>query len=356
MVASNACSGHKYLAYSAARNYNVSVKLSSRLWASLIDRGANGGIAGTDTRVIQDTGRTIDLSGIDNHTINNLRIVKAGGVVRSNKGEIILVMNEYAHMPNAKSIHSCGQLEHYKTSVYEKSPKVTGKTPCLMTIEGHVIPISIISGLAYIKMRPYTDDEFEKLPHVVISSPNIWDPKVLDYSVEEEWYGNQQCTPDYFKDSMFDQYGQPVPELILPNEDEAEDPQNAMNDSEAEGVAVSQHNIKAHLHQIIKDETVSSFYVYHMDHRLVDVNASNRRRSKRIANIPKKPAPKKRSPRVESVKRKRDRKVRFEEDKQVSTVQPDEKEDLRMGRRYLEETPAGLHDPETEGPLQQQPS
>ena len=152
--------------------------------------------------------------------------MKAGGVVRSNKGEIILVMNEYAHMPNAKSIHSCGQLEHFKTGVYEKSPKISGKTPCLMTIEGHVIPISIISGLAYIKMRPYTDDEFEKLPHVVISSPNIWDPKVLDYTVDEEWYTNQQCTPDYFKDSMFDEYGQPVPELILPDEDEAEDPQD----------------------------------------------------------------------------------------------------------------------------------
>ena len=88
MVASNACSGHKYLAHPVARNYNVSVKLPTKLWASLIDRGANGGIAGTDTRVIQDTGRTIDLSGIDNHTINNLRIVKAGGVVRSNKGEL----------------------------------------------------------------------------------------------------------------------------------------------------------------------------------------------------------------------------------------------------------------------------
>ena len=119
MVASNAHPGHKCLACPATRNCNVSVKLSSRLWASLIDSGANGGIAGADTRVIEDTGRTIDLSGINNHTINNLRIVKAGGVVRSNKGAIILVMNECAHTPNAKSTHSCGQLEHCKTGVYD---------------------------------------------------------------------------------------------------------------------------------------------------------------------------------------------------------------------------------------------
>ena len=81
-------------------NYHINCRQTRRLWASLIDRGANGGIAGTDTRVIDTTSRTIDLSGIDDHTVRNLPIVTAGGVVRSNRGEIILIMNavSYTHL------------------------------------------------------------------------------------------------------------------------------------------------------------------------------------------------------------------------------------------------------------------
>ncbi len=86
--------------------YQVNCKSTARLWASLIDRGANGGIAGTDTRVVSTTGRTIDLSGIDDHTVRNLPIVTAGGVVRSNKGQTLLINNDHAHKPDGKSIHA----------------------------------------------------------------------------------------------------------------------------------------------------------------------------------------------------------------------------------------------------------
>ena len=63
--------------------YRVSTKESQRQWAALVDRGANGGIAGRDTRVIEPLEDWIDLSGIDNHTVRNLRLVQAGGVVSS---------------------------------------------------------------------------------------------------------------------------------------------------------------------------------------------------------------------------------------------------------------------------------
>jgi hypothetical protein len=45
-------------------------------WSALIDRGANGCIAGREMKVIETTMRTIDLSGIDDHTVRNLTIVK----------------------------------------------------------------------------------------------------------------------------------------------------------------------------------------------------------------------------------------------------------------------------------------
>ena len=71
-------------------SYQLSVhsrhlKTSNHEWAALIDRGANGCIAGWDMKVIETTDRTIDLSGIDDHTVRNLAIVTAGGVVRTNK-------------------------------------------------------------------------------------------------------------------------------------------------------------------------------------------------------------------------------------------------------------------------------
>ena len=231
------------------------------------------------------TGRSIDLSGIDNHTVNNLPIVIAGGVVRTNKGEIILVLNEYAHMPNGKSIHSCGQIEFFKAHVHDKSPKITGKAPCIMTLEGHVIPISIINGLPYIKMRPFTDGEKEKLPHIPITSNKVWNPTVLDYAVKEEWYSTQKSTPGYFKDSVFDEYGEPTTDLLVPNIDDEEPNPSDDNDISAEGESLSQGEIQIHLHKSIAQEMQREFIVLEVDGNLTDINAPPRRRSPRIASL-----------------------------------------------------------------------
>ena len=59
---------------------------------ALVDRGANGGISGNDTRIVPDgkTGEFIDLVGIDNHTINQVELVSCGACVRSDRGPIIL--------------------------------------------------------------------------------------------------------------------------------------------------------------------------------------------------------------------------------------------------------------------------
>ena len=42
-----------------------------------MDRGANGGIAGSDMHVHLKMGKCIDLSGIDKHTVGNLELVTA---------------------------------------------------------------------------------------------------------------------------------------------------------------------------------------------------------------------------------------------------------------------------------------
>ena len=67
--------------------YRVSYEHSHhRIWRTLVDRGANGCILGKDTRVVHLTDQYIDLNGIDDHTVRNLRIGTGAGLVMSNQG------------------------------------------------------------------------------------------------------------------------------------------------------------------------------------------------------------------------------------------------------------------------------
>ena len=91
--------------------YRVSYHKSStgKSW-SLVDRGANGGVAGSDVRVIFKTGRTFDIRGIDNHHVNDIDIVTVGGVVSTQRGPVIVILHQYALLNKGASIHSPRQL------------------------------------------------------------------------------------------------------------------------------------------------------------------------------------------------------------------------------------------------------
>lgn len=87
----------------------------------LIDRRANGGIAGPDLRMIAKLDRRVDVCGIDNHQMTNLPIITAGGMARSQRGEVVIILHQYAHVPQGKTIHSCIQLESFSNRVDNKS-------------------------------------------------------------------------------------------------------------------------------------------------------------------------------------------------------------------------------------------
>ena len=55
----------------------------------LIDRGANGGLAGADMRVLQKTHRKINIVGIDDHELTGLNVVIAAPFLDTQKGPII---------------------------------------------------------------------------------------------------------------------------------------------------------------------------------------------------------------------------------------------------------------------------
>ena len=82
---------------------------------SLVDRGANRGIAGGDVRIIEKTGCSVDVRGIDNHQITDIPIVTAGAVVTTQQGPVIVILHQYAYTGQGKTIHSSAQLNGLPT-------------------------------------------------------------------------------------------------------------------------------------------------------------------------------------------------------------------------------------------------
>ena len=106
----------------------------------LVDRGANGGLAGSDMRVIYKTHHKINISGIDNHEVAGLDVVSAATLLNTSLGKVIGIFNEYAYLGKGYSIHSSGHLEWFKTLVDEKSIKVGG-TQLITTLDGYSVPL-----------------------------------------------------------------------------------------------------------------------------------------------------------------------------------------------------------------------
>ena len=175
----------------------------------LIDRGANGGLAGADMRVIHTTPRKINIVGIDDHEVTGLNVVTAAALLDTQKGPIIGVFHEYAHLGKGRSIHAAGQMEWFNCQVDDRS-KIVGGAQRIETSEGYVIPLSIESGLVYMHtIRIPTDQDLQNYPHVFFTSPDIWDASVLDHEITPSLLEdiNQHSDDSLLQDSIFDEYG-----------------------------------------------------------------------------------------------------------------------------------------------------
>ena len=215
-------------------------------------------------RVIERTTRTINLSGIDDHTVRNLTIVTAGGVVRTHKGDVVLVIHQMADMTrDSKTILSCPQLEDFGCTVNEKPKKVTGKSPSITTIEGYKIPIAIKDGLPYIRMRPFRDKEWDSMPHVCVTSPKPWDPTKMDAEVKDKWYQKQDLELGSIMTSPFDHRGM----LKEDPEDDGEE-----NSDDQYNQAVDRGPVRAFFTSFIQDELSNGYIVCEADGKLYDID------------------------------------------------------------------------------------
>ena len=112
----------------------------------LIDRGANGGLAGADMSVLQKTHTKINIVGIDDHELTGLNVVTTATLLDTQKGPIIGICHEYAHLGKGRSIHADRQMEWFNCKVDDRS-KVVGGAQTIETSDGYAIPLSIESGL-----------------------------------------------------------------------------------------------------------------------------------------------------------------------------------------------------------------
>ena len=83
-------------------------------------------------------------------------------------------------------MHSPCQMEWYKNDVNDKSFHVPGGLQRSKSLEGYIIPLLVKDGLARLEIRPYTDAEFDTLPHVFLTSELDWDPTVLDHNIPQD--------------------------------------------------------------------------------------------------------------------------------------------------------------------------
>ena len=143
--------------HSANLTYHVRTSDRSKtLTTALVDRGANGGIAGADVCVIDQTHHSVDVEGIDNHRMTNILLVTAGAVLSTQHGEVLVIMHQYAYTGKGTSIHSPQQLEALDTALMTNPAKLV--VPSALSL--HTPMSSMLSpwicGLAQVKMHPYT--------------------------------------------------------------------------------------------------------------------------------------------------------------------------------------------------------
>ena len=122
----------------------------------------------------------VDITGVGGKVLQHLPIVQGSSLVHTiHEGPIILIMSQYVHKPDSKSIQSKSQIEHFGGVVHD-SAKSTGGQQLVVTHEGYTIPLHVRNGLYYMDMVPPTDDDMERYPHVFITADGPWNPDVVD--------------------------------------------------------------------------------------------------------------------------------------------------------------------------------
>ena len=167
---------------------------------SLVDGGANGGLRGGDSRVLEIVeGVKVDVGGVADSQVTDLEICQAAGIVDTiGDGPIIVIMSQYADYGVGDTIHSAAQLRKFG-AIVDDTARSCGGRQCIITAEGYVIPLHIRDGLARMDMRPPNDIEMEHYPHVFLTADSPWDPSCIDDEYEDTFHAPIMGDPEVEK-------------------------------------------------------------------------------------------------------------------------------------------------------------
>jgi len=153
--------------------------------------------------------KTADVASSDNHELNALPMVDATAKTVADKGPVILVLRNCACHGLNRTPHSAGQIEWHMNKAWDTSVKVGGRQ-VIKTVEGHCVPVNVIRGLPCMQMEPNTAEEFNALPHVMLTQGGEWDPAVPDHMLtdDDDWVSKAKHNDDQECDSPFDNRGE----------------------------------------------------------------------------------------------------------------------------------------------------
>jgi hypothetical protein len=118
--------GVEYVAKLNDVMYQVSNHKQMMLPLALIDHGANSGVAGSDTWLIDKSLHSVHIQGINDHMIKDVPIGTVSAVVNTQHGEVIAIMHQYAYTGKGGTIHSSGHLEWHGNDINDHSIKIDG--------------------------------------------------------------------------------------------------------------------------------------------------------------------------------------------------------------------------------------
>jgi len=98
-------------------------------------------------------------------------------------------------------------MEAYANKVNERSLRFDPKGQLITTNDGFELPLNIRNGLAYLDIRPYTDSEWDTLPHVTMTSDVAWDLLTLDGEFPSTDISPTPTANDYDNGTPFDPFG-----------------------------------------------------------------------------------------------------------------------------------------------------
>ena len=123
------------------------------------------------------TGRTVSVTGIDNHELPGLDIVTCAALLHTNHGKVVLIMHEYAYYGRGNTIHSPGQIEWFQNTCDDKSFHV-GEKQVINFLDGYSTPLQCRTGLMYMSLlgKPTDADPVLDYTHPTTSGDSTWAP------------------------------------------------------------------------------------------------------------------------------------------------------------------------------------